>query len=165
MPTPMTRRHWTQIAAAAAAAAGCAQPGEASPLIDSPKGDFQFLKGSGPYSSGAVAAPGFEVVHVIFNPLPGLWDTFGIIEKHLKAQGRPLDALCGMELRIPKALSVEGFNEFNQPYIDRLKEWDEGMGHPRRGAEPDRPHQCGSRSGAGRRTLRLRLLLYDAVRL
>ncbi len=124
MPTPMTRRHWTQIAAAAAAAAGCAQPGEASPLIESPKGDFQFLKGSGPYSSGAVAAPGFEVVHAIFNPLPGLWDTFGIIEKHLKAQGRPLDALCGMELRIPEALSVDDFNEFNQPYIDRLKEWD-----------------------------------------
>jgi hypothetical protein len=28
-----------------------------------------------------------------------------------------------MELRIPKALSVEGFNTFNQPYIDRLQEW------------------------------------------
>ncbi len=92
-------------------------------LTDSPKGGFQFLKGSGPYSSGAVAAPGYEVVHAIFNPLPPLWDAFGIIEKHLKTIGRPLDAVCGMELRIPEPLSVEGFNEFNQPYIDRLKQW------------------------------------------
>jgi len=49
-------------------------------LIDNPKGNFQFLKGSGPYSSGAVASGGYEVVHAIFNPLPGLWDTFGLIE-------------------------------------------------------------------------------------
>lgn len=92
-------------------------------LIDSPKGDFQFLRGSGPYSAGAVAKPGFEVVHVIFNPLPKLWDAFAFIEKHLAAAGRPIDALCGMELRIPKALSVEDFTEFNQPYIERLKQW------------------------------------------
>lgn len=92
-------------------------------LIDNPKGGFQFIKGSGPYSSGAVASPGFEVVHAIFNPLPQLWDAFSFIEKHLEAAQRPLDALCGMELRIPKALSVEGFTEFNQPYIERLKQW------------------------------------------
>ncbi len=123
MSTAITRRRWTQIAAAAVAAAACTTAQKESPLIDSAKGNFQFLKGSGPYSSGAVAAPGYEVVHAIFNPLPGLWDAFGLIEKHLEAADRPIDALCGMELRIPQALSVEGFNEFNQPYIDRLKEW------------------------------------------
>ena len=92
-------------------------------MIDNPEGNFQFLKGSGPYSSGAVAAPGYEVVHAIFNPLPALDDAFGVIERHLAAAGRPIDALCGMELRIPKALSLEGFNEFNQPYIERLEAW------------------------------------------
>ena len=118
----ITRRRWTQIAAGAAVAA-CAPSQEASPLIDNPNGNFQFLKGSGPYSSGAVASAGFEIVHAIFSPLPSLSDAFGIVERHLKAAGRPLDALCGMELRIPEALSVEGFNEFNQPYIEQLKEW------------------------------------------
>ncbi|MDA1313834.1 MAG: RidA family protein [Acidobacteria bacterium] len=92
-------------------------------MIDNPKGNFQFAKGSGPYSSGAVAHDGYEVVHVIFNPLPKLWDAFGIIERHMKSLGRPLHALCGMELRIPKALSIEAFNEFNEPYIERLKGW------------------------------------------
>ena len=120
--TDITRRRWTQIAAGAAFAA-CTPAQEASPLIDSAKGNFQFLRGSGPYSSGAVASPGFEIVHAIFNPLPELWDAFGVIERHLGTAGRPIDALCGMELRIPEPLSVEGFDEFNQPYIDRLKEW------------------------------------------
>ena len=70
-----------------------------------------------------MAAQGFEVVHVIFNPLPALWAAFDIVESHLSGEGRPISALCGMELRIPQALSIEAFNEFNQPYIDRLKEW------------------------------------------
>lgn len=123
MQTEMTRRRLAQLAAAAAVA-GCGTAQDASPLIANPTGNFRFLKGSGPYSSGAVASEGYEVVHAFFSPLPGLWDAFGLIEKHLQAEGRPLDALCGMELRIPQALSVEGFNEFNQPYIERLKEWD-----------------------------------------
>ena len=127
MPMQMTRRHWAQIAAAAAVS-GCATSQETSVLINSPKGDFQFLRGSGPYSSGAVASPGFEVVHAIFNPLPKLWDAFDIIQKHLAAAGRPIEALCGMELRIPQALSVEAFNEFNQPYIERLKQWGTHVG-------------------------------------
>ncbi len=97
---------------------------EASMLIDSPKGNFKFLEGIEPFSSGAVASAGYEVVHAIFHPLPGLWNAFDLIEKRLRSAGRPLQALCGMELRIPEALSVEGFDELNQPYIDRLKEWD-----------------------------------------
>ena len=65
-------------------------------VIDSPKGNFRFLKGSGPYSSGAVAADGYEVVHVIFNPLPSLWKAFDLVEAHLKSLNRPLNALCGI---------------------------------------------------------------------
>jgi len=108
---------------AAAAMSARSAPSQEIPVIDNPKGNFKFAKGSGPYSSGAVAHDGYEVVHVIFNPLAELWNAFGLIEKHLESVKRPLNALCGMELRIPKALSIEGFNEFNQPYIDRLKEW------------------------------------------
>jgi hypothetical protein len=67
---------------------------------------------------------GYEVVHAIFNPVPSLAAAFDFIEKHLQAAGRPIHALCGMELRIPKALSIEDFNTFNQPYIDKLKAWD-----------------------------------------
>ena len=51
-------------------------------MIDNPQGNFKFAKGSGPYSSGAAAHDGYEVVHAIFNPLPQLWDAFDIIEGH-----------------------------------------------------------------------------------
>jgi len=123
----LSRRRWTQIAggAAMAAAAGCSKARkEGQVLIDHPRGNYRFVKGSGPYSSGAVAAPGYEVVHAIFHPLAPLGAAFGFIEKHLKAAGRPIQGLCGMELRIPRALSIQDFNAFNQPYIDKLKQWD-----------------------------------------
>ena len=119
----ITRREFTGMAIAGTLACSSTEPLEGAVLIDNPKGGFQFIKGSGPYSSGAVASPGYEVVHAIFNPLPQLWDAFAIIESHLREAGQPLEALCGMELRIPKALSIEDFNEFNQPYIERLKQW------------------------------------------
>jgi hypothetical protein len=96
---------------------------EASMLIDNPAGNFRFLKGIGPFSSGVVAHPGYEVVHVTFHPLPPLQRGFELIERHLQRNQRPLNALCGMELRIPQPFSRQGFNEFNQPYIDKLAGW------------------------------------------
>ena len=125
----ITRREWTSLAAAAALAGRARaqekeEKAEAPAMIDKPDGGFQFLKGVGPYSSGAVASPGYEVVHAIFRPLPPLWAAFGLIEKHLESIERTPHALCGMELRIPKALSAEGFSEFNEPYIERLKQWE-----------------------------------------
>jgi hypothetical protein len=52
------------------------------------------------------------------------------VEAHVKTAGRPLQAMCGMELRSPKPLSFTGFNQFNAGYIEVLKKWDilfEGM--------------------------------------
>jgi hypothetical protein len=92
-------------------------------LVDNPTGNFQFLKGIGPFSSGVVAHPGYEVVHVTFHPLPPLQRGFELIERHLQRNKRPLNALCGMELRIPQSLSRQAFNEFNHPYINKLAGW------------------------------------------
>jgi hypothetical protein len=92
-------------------------------LVDNPKGNFQFLKGGGPFSSGAVASPGYEVVHAVFNPLPPLEKGYALVEQHLASLNRPMHALCGMELRVPAALSFEAFDEFNKPYIEKLKQW------------------------------------------
>ncbi len=93
-------------------------------LIDNPKGGFSFVKGIGPFSSGAVASPGFEIVHAVAVPLIKLDDGYGAIERHLRAAGRPMNAVCGMELRIPKPLTPAGFNEFNQGYLKHLAGWD-----------------------------------------
>jgi hypothetical protein len=93
-------------------------------LIDNTKGGFRFVKGIGPFSSGAVANPGFEIVHASAVPLIPLDDGYQVIERHLREAGRPMNAVCGMELRIPKPLSQAGFNEFNQGYLKHLAGWD-----------------------------------------
>ncbi|HLI81526.1 MAG TPA: hypothetical protein VKV03_16170 [Candidatus Binataceae bacterium] len=93
-------------------------------LIDNPKGGFSFVKGIGPFSSGALANAGSEIVHAVAIPLIKLDDGYGVIERHLRDVGRPLNAVCGMELRIPKPLTLTGFDEFNRGYLKRLAAWD-----------------------------------------
>jgi len=93
-------------------------------LVSNPKGNYSFLKGIAPYSAGAVAASGFEVVHARFlQPLP-LRAGFDAVEAHLAKRNRPKQALCGMELRSPKPFTFTGFNQFNAGYVDVLKKWD-----------------------------------------
>jgi hypothetical protein len=92
-------------------------------LTDNPKGNFRFITGIAPFSFGVVANPGYEIVHVTFHPLPPLQRGFTLIERHLQSLQRPLQALCGMELRIPNPLSPQAFDEFNQPYIEKLASW------------------------------------------
>ena len=93
-------------------------------LLENARGNFKFVRGYGaPFSSGALANPGFEIVHATFKPLARLVDGYGLIERHLREAGRPLNAICGIELRIPAALTPAGFDEFNRPYVERLTAW------------------------------------------
>ena len=40
-------------------------------LVANPKGNYSFVRGIAPYSGGAVAADGFEIVHARFGqPVP-----------------------------------------------------------------------------------------------
>jgi enamine deaminase RidA (YjgF/YER057c/UK114 family) len=92
-------------------------------LIANPKGNYRFIAGRNPFSSGAVADEGYEIVHAAFDPMLPLDAGFARIETHLRSCGRPLNALSGMELRIPQALSLEGFRHFNQGYVQRFAKW------------------------------------------
>jgi hypothetical protein len=92
-------------------------------LVENTKGNYSFVRGIGPFSAAVKAAPGFEIVHVRFLPLIPLNQGYARLEQHLARNNRPIEALCGMELRIPRPLSREAFDEFNQPYIQRLKNW------------------------------------------
>jgi hypothetical protein len=92
-------------------------------LVQNSQGNYTFVRGMGPFSSGVIAQPAFEIVHARFLPLIALNDGYVRLEQHLREVQRPLAALCGMELRIPKVLSREGFDEFNHPYVERLKRW------------------------------------------
>jgi hypothetical protein len=92
-------------------------------LLPGPDPSYRFLPGGEPYSSGAVATPGWEVVHATLQaPVP--WrEGFARIERRLRALGRPRTALCAIELRVPTPLTFAGFAEFNRGYRELLGEW------------------------------------------
>ena len=92
-------------------------------LIANPKGHFRFLKGIAPYSSGAVADAGYEVVQATFLDAPPWREGFERIDAHLKAVGRDRHALCGVALRCSKPYPMDGFVAFNRAYCTLLEEW------------------------------------------
>jgi hypothetical protein len=90
---------------------------------DVPAGQYRFLPGIAPFSSGVAAAAGHQVVHATLRaPIP--WrDGFTLIDRHLRAEGRPRAALCAIELRSPAPFTFDGFDPFNAGYQALLKEW------------------------------------------
>jgi hypothetical protein len=92
-------------------------------LVSYPKGNYHFLRGIAPYSAGAVADDGYQVVHARFyGPVP-LAEGFERVKQHLASVKRAVHALCGMELRSPQPFSFQGFSDFNAGYIKVLKDW------------------------------------------
>ena len=67
-------------------------------VIDNVKGSYRFLPGIAPFASGAVAMPGYQVVHATLRrPTP--WRKgFELIDAHHAEQKRPRAALCAIEL-------------------------------------------------------------------
>src|SRR5499427_10074176 len=93
------------------------------PMIRS-GGGYRFLStDGGPFSGGVVAEPGYHIVRVHPPHHTSLDEGFRLVEQTLQAAGRPLAALCAMELRIPKPLSRQGFDEFNRPYVAQHERW------------------------------------------
>lgn len=92
-------------------------------LIDFSAGNYRFLPSHATYSSGAVAMVGYAIVHAIFRRPRPVAQAFADIQSHLGGLGRPMQAVCGFELRSPKPFSFDGFAEFNQSYVDLLKRY------------------------------------------
>ena len=94
-------------------------------LKDHPQGNYRFLTGIAPYSSGVIAMPGFEIIRVrLHQPLVVNESVFDRIAQHLSEVGRPIQALCSMEFRIPEPLSFDGFKAFNINYQRMLQDRD-----------------------------------------
>jgi hypothetical protein len=93
------------------------------PTREAPAGNYRFLPGIAPFSSGVIASPGYQVVRATLRaPIP--WrEGFTLIEERLRAEGRPRTALCAIELRSPAPWSFAGFDTFNAPYQELLAEW------------------------------------------
>ncbi len=117
----LTRRRLLRQSAAAGVA-GVLHNASAAVVDLHPKGNFRFLLGIAPYSSGAVAERNHQVVHVTFASPPPYRPGFLAIDRHLKEEKRPPESLCGIELRSPLPFTFDGFNQFNQEYIEQLKQ-------------------------------------------
>jgi hypothetical protein len=87
-------------------------------------GNYRFLPGIAPFSSGAVADPGYQVIHVTLRRPIAYRKGFELIDAHLKAEQRPRQALCAIELRIAEPLTASGFDSFNEGYRALLTDWD-----------------------------------------
>ena len=85
-------------------------------------GNYRFLGAAGrPFSGGAVADPGFDLVSAVFErPLP-LDQGLEAATRHLRDVSRPVQAIAGFELRVGAPLTTSGFEDFNRGYVERLK--------------------------------------------
>jgi hypothetical protein len=101
------------------------------PLTDHPTGNYQFLPiataprivGAAPFSSGVRAMTGYELVRATFQvPLP-YRAGFAAAARRLEAVGRPRTALCAVEVRVPRPLTIDEFAAFNADYRALLGEW------------------------------------------
>jgi hypothetical protein len=94
-----------------------------TPVSSFVPGGYSFLPSVFQYSAGVAALPGYEIQRVRFcHPLP-LEDGFDFVEKFIHAAGRPITAFCACELRWPAPFTDDGFREFNESYVARLRTW------------------------------------------
>lgn len=94
-----------------------------SPVLPFEPGGYAFQQGGFPYSQGVAALPGHAITRARWiRPLP-VATAFAAIASHLQALGRPLTALCAMELRSPQPFTLGGFQDFNAGYVATLKDW------------------------------------------
>jgi len=92
--------------------------------IEHPVGIYSFASGIAPYSAGVIAQPGYALVRAQFPGLLPISAAFDAIDRRLTSIGRPRQALCAVELRIPAPLTFDGFIAFNHGYRNMLAEWD-----------------------------------------
>jgi hypothetical protein len=90
-------------------------------LAHNRSGNYRFLAAAGkPFSGGVVADEGHDLVHATFErPVP-LEAGLAAASRHVAAAGRPVSAIAGFELRIPKPLTQTAFDSFNQRYVANL---------------------------------------------
>lgn len=93
-----------------------------SELHDHPNGGYRFLPGIPAFSEGIVAMPDHGIVHARSHGPVDLADGYDLIERVLAEHGRPLAALCGVELRIPVQMELDAFRALNRAYIEHMRD-------------------------------------------
>jgi len=124
----LSRREWLISAGAFAISAPSfartssrAVLGESDELLANARGGYRFLPGPPFLSFATLASDGFEIVRATL-VRPRLFpEGLTTIEKYLLEVGRPLHALCGLELRSGQQTTRAEFDSFNGTYIERVR--------------------------------------------
>ena len=91
--------------------------------IENVAGGYASIGGLRFASGGVVALPGRAIERAVFeSPATGTGG-YDAVSRHLARRGRPIEALCGLELRLPASLPLDGFRTFNDAYLSRLDAW------------------------------------------
>lgn len=93
-------------------------------IIDNEQGGYAYVPGLRFASNGVVALPGMTIERGVLPRPTAFDDGFAAIARHLDAIGRPRAALCGVELRLPATLTLDGFVAFNDRYMAQLRAWE-----------------------------------------
>jgi len=92
-------------------------------LIENQGRGYSFLEGIYPYSSGVVANPGFEIVHVTLNSRLPWQEGMQQARQFVESEEGGVEQLCAFELRCPRPHSMGGFIGFNEDYRHMLEQW------------------------------------------
>jgi enamine deaminase RidA (YjgF/YER057c/UK114 family) len=94
-----------------------------SALIENKAGAYKILPGGAAFCAGIIPYEGYEVVRVLLRSWIPLEQGYTFIESYLKSVGRPVQAFCGIELRVPAPLAFKDWSSFNVPYLEQLHKW------------------------------------------
>lgn len=92
-------------------------------LTDNPGIGYRFLPGIDPYSSGVIAEPGFEIVHVTLADRMPWADGLQAARRFVERHGLDRKNICAVELRCSTPHSMGGFCDFNTDYRALLEDW------------------------------------------
>ena len=95
-------------------------------------GGYRYIPSVMQYSAGVCALDGYSIIRACFFDVIPMKEAFERIANHLRAIGRPREALCACELRSPGQFSESEFSSFNSRYAEVLRAWNimEGDANP-----------------------------------
>jgi hypothetical protein len=101
-------------------------------VIEKRLGGYRFLPGLAFASQAVVAADDMAIERGCFPSALPLAEGFNAVRAAIEELGRPLQALCGFDLRLPAARRLDDFLSFNNEYLAQLRSWDllEGESSP-----------------------------------
>jgi hypothetical protein len=86
-------------------------------------GGYRYIPAVFQYSGGVAAERGYGIERLTFRAPVPLTQGFKRVAELLKQRGRPLTAFCACELRSPAPFTDAGFRDFNELYVETLRDW------------------------------------------